>query len=71
MLILLMVQKSCGQQLRLVAYLIIYDGFLYIQIVVVWDFWTNNSISQRNSGEYALRGTSHIFTTCSSKNSGT
>ena len=41
-LLLMMVQKSGGYQLRLVVYPIIYDGFDTSQ-VVVWDFWTINS----------------------------
>ena len=40
--ILLMVQKSGKHQLRLVGFPIIHK-VLYIQTVVVWDFWTINS----------------------------
>ena len=38
-----MVQKSSDHQLRLVGYPIIYSVFFTFQ-VVVWDFWTINSI---------------------------
>ena len=41
-LLLLMVQKCGGYQLRLVVYPIIYNRFDTSQ-VVVWDFWTINS----------------------------